>query len=244
MYVGTRSRCGCKWHVIIVYRHFKRPTQSKIEAQWSKTRLGRRNDHSKEELRALCISAAQALVAEHGLGGLTARRIAQGIGYSAGSLYVVFANLDDIIVHVNAATLAQLHAQVAPIPATHSDPHAAIHALATSYLEFAQTHTNLWRCIFEHRLPGGVQVPPWFLDRVAQMFKVVAEPIGQVRPDFNEAHLSTAARALWSAVHGVCILGLDDKLDLSHRDAVTEVLGTLVEIYVAGLSETSAKAKF
>ena len=188
--------------------------------------MGRRNDHSKEELRALCISAAQALVAEHGLGGLTARRIAQGIGYSAGSLYVVFANLDDIIVHVNAATLAQ------------------IHALATSYLEFAQTHTNLWRCIFEHRLPGGVQVPPWFLDRVAQMFKVVAEPIGQVRPDFNEAHLSTAARALWSAVHGVCILGLDDKLDLSHRDAVTEVLGTLVEIYVAGLSETSAKAKF
>ena len=152
---------------------------------------------------------------------------------------MVFANLDEIVVHVNATTLAALHARVAPIPHAHSTPQDAIAELAHSYLEFAEQQTNLWRCIFEHRLPSGTPVPIWFLERVGRMFDVVAQPIAQLRPDLANRELRTAARAFWSAVHGVCILGLDGKLDLADRIPITEVLTTLVHIYVAGLPHLS-----
>lgn len=199
--------------------------------------MGRRNDHTRDELRALTLEAASRLVASQGLKGLSARRIAEEIGYSAGSLYVVFANLDDIIVHVNAATLADLHVAIADIPAAEPDPALAMQALARTYLQFATDHANRWRCIFEHRLPEAVDLPEWYLVQVANMFAVVAEPIARLRPDLEPAELQRAARALWSAVHGVCILGLDDKLDLSRDIHVDDVLQTLVRTVVAGASE-------
>ncbi|MEM7406565.1 MAG: TetR/AcrR family transcriptional regulator [Pseudomonadota bacterium] len=199
--------------------------------------MGRRNDHTREQLRALTLDAASQLVASHGLKGLSARRIAEEIGYSAGSLYVVFANLDDIVVHVNAATLAELHDAIAHIPVAEPDPAQAMQALAKTYLQFAIANANRWRCIFDHRLPESVDLPDWYLAQVGRMFAVVAEPIARLRPDLDAAGLQRAARALWSAVHGVCILGLDDKLDLSRDIQVDDVLETLVRTVMAGATE-------
>lgn len=199
-------------------------------------RAGRRNEHSRDELRALSIDAAAEIVRTDGLAGLTARRLATRIGYSAGSLYVVFANLDDIILHVNAGTLAALHDRISAVAVEPANPRAAVHALAHTYLEFARTDAERWRAVFDHRLPADMRLPGWYLHRVATMFAVVSQPLALVNPRLGQTELRLAARALWSAVHGVCILGLDDKLDLTHEDDVHDVLTLLVETYLAGLS--------
>ena len=45
--------------------------------------MGRRSDHKREDLRALALAAARRIMAAEGLRGLTARRLAQEIGYSS-----------------------------------------------------------------------------------------------------------------------------------------------------------------
>ncbi len=67
--------------------------------------MGRRSDHSRDNLRAMILEAARAILAADGLRGLTARRIAKAIGYSPGTLYNFFTNIDELILHVNAQTL-------------------------------------------------------------------------------------------------------------------------------------------
>ena len=67
--------------------------------------MARRKDHSHEQLHTMATDAARELAEEEGLRGITARRIADKIGYSAGTLYNVFENLDDLIVHLNGSTL-------------------------------------------------------------------------------------------------------------------------------------------
>ena len=47
--------------------------------------MARRSDHSREELYDLALSAAREIAEAEGLRGLTARRIAEKIGYTPGS---------------------------------------------------------------------------------------------------------------------------------------------------------------
>ena len=70
--------------------------------------MGRRNEHSREQLQEMAVTAADEIIASEGLRGLTARKVAGRLGYSAGSLYMVFDGLDDLILHVNARTLERL----------------------------------------------------------------------------------------------------------------------------------------
>ena len=70
--------------------------------------MGRRNEHSREELKALALRAAGEIVAESGAAGLSMREVARRIGYTVGALYIVFTNLDDLIVHLNEQTIMEL----------------------------------------------------------------------------------------------------------------------------------------
>ena len=59
--------------------------------------MARRSDHSREELREMALAATEEIIDQQGLAGLTARKVAAGIGYTVGTLYLVFRNLDDLI---------------------------------------------------------------------------------------------------------------------------------------------------
>ena len=52
--------------------------------------MGRRSDHSRDELLGLALDVAEKVVAQEGIGALTARRISKEIGYSVGTIYNLF----------------------------------------------------------------------------------------------------------------------------------------------------------
>ena len=62
--------------------------------------MARRSDHSREELYVMALAAAREIAEKDGLRGLKARRISREIGYTVGTLYNVFSNLDDLIIHL------------------------------------------------------------------------------------------------------------------------------------------------
>ena len=71
--------------------------------------MARRSDHSREELYDMALEAARQIAEKEGLRGLKARRIARDIGYTIGTLYNLFEDLDDLIVHLNGRTLDDLY---------------------------------------------------------------------------------------------------------------------------------------
>lgn len=71
--------------------------------------MARRSDHSRDELREMALTAAEQIVLENGYESLSARKVASAIGYTVGTLYLVFENLDDLVLQVNARTLDRLH---------------------------------------------------------------------------------------------------------------------------------------
>jgi AcrR family transcriptional regulator len=196
--------------------------------------MGRRNEHTREELREISLRAAEQLVAAHGLAGLSTRKVVAGIGYTVGSLYMVFRNLDDLIVRMNERTLDVLYATLAAAVADRPAPTAAIQALARAYLNFALTETNRWLALYEHRMPEGQTVPDSFTEKVARMFELVQHHLALLCPQRSTADIALAARALWSGIHGVCVLSLDRKLESIGGRSMQEVAGSLLDNYLAG----------
>jgi len=115
--------------------------------------MARRNQHSREELQALAVHAVRELVEEQGLAKLSVRKVAERIRYTPGMLYHVFANLDDLILHANAATLDALLAEVETVNT--GSPQQALHHMASAYLALAREQTALWQMVFMHRMQAA-----------------------------------------------------------------------------------------
>lgn len=195
--------------------------------------MGRRNEHTREELREIALQAAEQLVAAHGLAGLSTRKIVARIGYTVGSLYLIFRNLDDLIAQMNERTLDALQERLQTAAAGHP-PAVALRALAQAYIAFALAETHRWLALYQHRMPEGQSVPESFVGKVEQMFDLVQKELALLGPRRSPADNALAARALWSGVHGICILGLDRKLETVGGRSIQEVTGSLLDHYLAG----------
>lgn len=198
--------------------------------------MGRRNEHSRAELREIALQAAEHLVAEGGLAALSTRKVAAHIGYTVGSLYLVFHNLDDLIMQMNERTLDALHERLAAARHAQLEPVAAIRALANTYITFALEQSHRWLAIYQHHLPEGQATPPSLNERVSNMFALVQDTLTALCPRRSPAEIALAARALWSGVHGICILGIDQKLEIADGPPVATVAEALLEPYLTGLA--------
>src|SRR5688500_16162315 len=166
----------------------------------------------RQSLRDGLIGAAEQAIAADGLAGLRARDLARQVGCALGAIYNVFADLDELIMAANARTLAALEQDLAAACPENDDPVAAMVALALAYTDFAAAQMLRWRAVFDHRLPRGREVPDWFVSEQGRLFDFVAGPLRALRPDLGPEERALLARSLFSAVHGVVVLGLEEKL--------------------------------
>lgn len=131
--------------------------------------MGRRGDHTYKQLTDMIIKAAYNLMEKEGYNKISTRKIASEIGYTVGTLYNIFENLDDIFVHVNSLTLDKLHNALiqALKKAENSNPKIQpIKVLADTYIKFSQENFHLWCALFEYKLPNDQVIPKWYIEKI------------------------------------------------------------------------------
>ncbi|MCB1873389.1 MAG: TetR/AcrR family transcriptional regulator [Gammaproteobacteria bacterium] len=196
--------------------------------------MARRSDHSREEIHEMALSAAEQIVREQGYGGLSARKVAGAIGYTVGTLYLVFDNLDDLILQVNSRTLDRLHAQMLQEQSAHAPARERLLQLGHSYIRFANEDPHRWGMIFEHRFPPEQETPAWFRVKVERMFALVEARLEPLAGEHSANEIAQAARALWSGVHGICILAITDRLDIAGVSSVQQLTQFLMDNFLDG----------
>jgi len=202
--------------------------------------MGRRNDHSRQEIRDMTLKVAEKIVAKEGLQGLSARKIASAIGYSVGSLYIVFDNLDDIILQVNARSLDKLYTVISKTEQQCRQPDACLLALGQAYLDFAMKQPLRWRTVFEYQRRKDAEIPSWYRKKIFRLFKLVEKPLLEFMPTLEPHLCAQTTRALWGGVHGICILALTGRLEIVGADSVANLMELLITNFLAGLKNTQA----
>ncbi|MBD0270888.1 MAG: TetR/AcrR family transcriptional regulator [Acetobacteraceae bacterium] len=195
------------------------------------TAAGRR----QRALRDALLAAAERAIAEAGLPGLKAREVAREAGCALGAVYTAFADLDALVLAVNARTLDALEAHLLAASRPEADPVAQVAALAEAYLDYAGRHRPRWAALFEHRMAAGRDPPAWYAAKQAELFRHVEGAVAALRPGLEGAELAGLARAAFSAVHGVVSLGLDQKLSPMPEGMLRRELRLVAEAMARGL---------
>ena len=200
--------------------------------------MARRSEHSKEQIRDMALVAAEKIAAKDGLSGLSARKIAKEIGYTVGTLYLVFRNLDDLVLHVNARTLDALYEQMQRSLQKCRQPRTCVVGLGRAYVQFATDNPKLWNMVFEHQLTEDDQVPHWFADKVNKMFQLVETQLIPLLEHHSEKKIDMVSKAIWCGVHGICSLAVTGKLDIRDAESINVLTDSLINNYLAGLATT------
>ncbi|GJM03471.1 MAG: TetR family transcriptional regulator [Rhodomicrobium sp.] len=195
--------------------------------------MARRSDHSREEIRELALNAAETIVAEQGFTGLSARKIAGAIGYTVGTIYLVFKNLDDLIMQVNARTLDKLYEDVSSEGQT-TQHKETLRRFGQAYFNFASQNPHLWSLIFEHHVAGGGELIPELGERIGTLFQLVETEIKALNPKKKKQSIHRASLALWSGVHGITILAISDKLFMAENVTPPEMIDQLIDNFLTG----------
>ena len=187
-----------------------------------------------ERLQVALVDAAERIIASDGLGALRARVLAESVGCSVGAIYGIFPDLDGIVLAVNARTLDQIDQALSRLAIP--QPLGHLVCLATAYLDYAAGHRPRWDALFLHVMGAGRSAPAWYGQQQQAAFSHVEEPLGRLCPSLKPPDRALLARSLFAAVHGMVVLGLDEKVAAMPLPVLHAQVATVVTALARGLS--------
>ncbi|MGD9804585.1 MAG: TetR/AcrR family transcriptional regulator [Hyphomicrobiaceae bacterium] len=203
--------------------------------------MGRRSTHTPDQLRQLILDAAQAIIETNGLAGLSAREIARRISYSPGTIYNMFQNLDDVVLHIEARVLDALDERLT-VALEDGAPEEKVSRLAEAYLTFTNEHPKLWNLLFEHYMPADSQAPAWYQQKLELLMSRVEAAMAPLFPPEATLERQRSARVLWAGVHGITSLATANKLSNVTSEAANLLVRDLIHNYLAGISANTRKS--
>lgn len=188
-------------------------------------------EERREELRQTLIDIAEARITAEGMGAIKARDLAQAAGCAVGAIYNVFSDLEELVIAVNGRTFERLGAAVAAsiAEATTSTPTERLIIMSRAYLQFATDHPRLWRTLFDLQMSIHSAVPGWYYAEMARLFGFIAAPLREIYPDWSEDRIDLMTRALFSSVHGIVLLGVENRISAVPQAYMQEMISLLLQ---------------
>jgi AcrR family transcriptional regulator len=195
----------------------------------------------RAKFREELILAAERSISAGGLAGLKTRELAREIGVANGAVYNLVEDMDELILRVGSRTLGRLDAALTAAESNGpASPRETLVRIAVAYCDFAAENLELWRALFEHRMEADKPLPDWSIDDQLQLFRHVYQPLAALFPQRSREELGITARSLFSAVHGMVALGLEQKLVAVPLPALRKEIAGLVRAMIDGLIARAA----
>ncbi|GHT88510.1 TetR family transcriptional regulator [Betaproteobacteria bacterium] len=183
----------------------------------------------------MALDAAETIAATQGYRGISTRGIATAIGYTVGTLYLVFENLDDIILQVNGRTLDKLYDWVrGRCSDDTSAPDEALLVLAGAYIAYAENNALRWNMLFEQTEGRSELLPEWYQrkrERVLALVETALQPLSE-----DEDEIRHLGLVLWAGIHGICTLKIRRRMDIAGKLSAEEMCQMLIDNFLRGFN--------
>lgn len=200
-----------------------------------------RTEERRAGLRDTLVALAEAQIERGGVASLKARDLAREAGCAVGAIYNVFADMTALVMAVNGRTFLRIGQTVTGAVEGHGTepPERRLILLSLAYLDFADANHNLWRALFDLDLPDDAQVPDWYRAGLSALFGHIALPVSQLFPHLAGRDLELMVRALFSSVHGMVLLGLQNRISGVPRANIRAMIETVLTRLATGRDVTS-----
>ncbi|QMU58591.1 MAG: TetR family transcriptional regulator [Boseongicola sp.] len=197
--------------------------------------MAKATKEKRDLLRVRLIDIAERHVREDGIASLRARALAAEAECAVGAIYNVFEDMTGLILAVNGRTFRALGSFVTDrVAAAKDDPTEQLIAMATGYLDFAHQNPMLWRALFDVEMSTLAKVPEWYLDELSRLFGIIAKPLATLNPTADAESLDLMTRALFSSIHGIVLLGLENRISGVPQDRLSGMIEFILRNAASG----------
>lgn len=167
-------------------------------------------EQARANVRQAILEAARVLVTAEGYRGLSMRRLARRVGYTPKTLYLYFADKDDLLSELIEADMGRLVDHLERAARDQADPARRLDAVALAYVAFGLDHPHAYEVIFmlrPHPLTREALTLKQHVQgrRLDDLLTRILRESGRVPPRLEVA---VAVQALRCALHGVVALRL------------------------------------
>ena len=190
--------------------------------------MARRSDHTRPELTTLALKSARKIVATEGIGALSGRKVTGQIGYTIGTLYQLFDDMDDLVERMNAETLAMLYDHCRT--GAHRDGVAEqLKALAILFGEFVREHPNEWDAVMSYRYKDDHTTSEDYHREILKLFGLMENATRQFYAEGEEDQHAADMAMLWASMMG--ILGIASS-ERQVGGSFEQMLEQLIDMYL------------
>ncbi|WP_139489352.1 TetR/AcrR family transcriptional regulator [Brevibacillus dissolubilis] len=200
-----------------------------------------RRRRETEEIKKKIIDAATQLFLEEGYEKVSMRKIAQQIDYSPTTIYLYFANKDEILSHLLQKGFSQFMTAITDAIAEHegADVIGKIRAGLRAYMQFGLDSPDYYKLIFVENLQR-INIALKEDDSGLKIFDqlVVAIRGGVEQGVFVQEDPYIISQSLWASIHGVTSLITSfEKLDGTNKE---RLMNHHIDLLLRGLTKPSS----
>lgn len=171
-----------------------------------------RRQREKQATRDGILQAAKTIAQAEGWGAVTVRKLADAIEYSPPTIYEYFDNKDAVLSGVVQDGFTELTRELRRASRQSTVPEEQLLAIALAYYCFSRDQPELYRIM--HGM-GGVALDAEAVATNAQLAGAVSQGVLHNWAVENAVQLDEleAVELLWSTLHGLTILGANNRLE-------------------------------
>lgn len=190
----------------------------------------------KDNIRAILLDKGRELVRQKGAQYLTARKLSEATGYSVGTIYNQFGNMDNYVIEQNMLTLDELCAAMSKImPDT--NPYKNLNRYVDAFVSFVLARSNLWFLLFNFHLNSKTEVyPRLYLRKLLKIINLWYREFRLIFDKLDAAERKVSLQVLWLSMFSLSSFLTLNGLDKMSRVGKKNICKLLLNTYLAGLT--------
>jgi AcrR family transcriptional regulator len=145
------------------------------------------------------LEATQAILLREGVEGLSIRRVSEGCGYSAPTIYHHFGDKQGLVDALLEERFRVAYEVMSAIPGS-GDPARHLRAMARAFISFARENPGHYRLLMEPGLRGADPIPS--ADAARALVREDLEELSR-RGNLATSDIDAAYHVLWAMLHGL-----------------------------------------
>lgn len=190
---------------------------------------------NKDNIQENLVNKGRELIKEKGAEFLTARKLSEASGYSVGTIYNQFGNMDNFILIQNYLTLDSLYIRLAHMQAS-GTPYQRLNLYAREFINFVLENKNLWFLVHNfHLLNNNRRFSKVYLRRVVQITQLVEGSFKALFPEIPLPERLLSIQVLWLSLFSLSSFLTTDTLDSFTKINKNSLCELLLNTYLAGM---------
>ncbi|MFV0626805.1 MAG: TetR/AcrR family transcriptional regulator [Alphaproteobacteria bacterium] len=190
----------------------------------------------KNEIYSVLVTKGRYLVVEKGADFLTARKLSEASGYSVGTIYNQFMNMDNYIIVQNMLTLDDVFLFLSRVE-KNLNPYENINRYMEKFVEFVGENANLWFLFYDFHLKKRTdRLPDEYVRKIVKLMKLFFEDFSLICGRVKVREQKVLKKVLWLALFSMSPFLTDDLFEKFRDVKKNTACKILLNTYLAGIS--------